>query len=92
MLVCTIIYISLRFSDVAGMGEAKQEVMEFVDYLKNPERFTRLGARIPHGALLYGPPGTGKTLLAKAIAGESDVPFTPVTGSEFVEKYAGTDT
>ena len=73
------------------MTEAKQEVMEFVDYLKDPQRFTRLGARIPKGALLHGPPGTGKTLLAKAIAGESCVPFSPVTGSEFVEKYAGMD-
>ena len=71
------------------MGEAKQEIMEFVSFLKNPERFTRLGAKVPNGAMLMGPPGTGKTLLAKAVAGESKVPFISVCGSDFVEMYVG---
>ncbi|KAJ8130830.1 hypothetical protein O1611_g2798 [Lasiodiplodia mahajangana] len=81
--------IKVKFSDVAGLDEAKQEIMEFVSFLKKPERFQRLGAKIPRGAILAGPPGTGKTLLAKATAGESGVPFFTVSGSEFVEMFVG---
>jgi len=81
--------IKVKFSDVAGMDEAKQEIMEFVAFLKTPEKFQRLGAKIPRGAILSGPPGTGKTLLAKATAGESQVPFFSVSGSEFVEMFVG---
>ncbi|KAI0205371.1 ATP-dependent metallopeptidase Hfl [Astrocystis sublimbata] len=81
--------IKVKFSDVAGLDEAKQEIMEFVSFLKKPERFQRLGAKIPRGAILAGPPGTGKTLLAKATAGESGVPFFSVSGSEFVEMFVG---
>ncbi|KAI0393415.1 ATP-dependent metallopeptidase Hfl [Xylariaceae sp. FL0594] len=81
--------IKVKFSDVAGLDEAKQEIMEFVSFLKKPERFQKLGAKIPRGAILAGPPGTGKTLLAKATAGESGVPFFSVSGSEFVEMFVG---
>ncbi|KAK4229799.1 hypothetical protein QBC38DRAFT_358387 [Podospora fimiseda] len=81
--------VKVKFSDVAGMDEAKVEIMEFVSFLKSPERFQRLGAKIPRGAILSGPPGTGKTLLAKATAGESQVPFYSVSGSEFVEMFVG---
>jgi AFG3 family protein len=81
--------IKIKFSDVAGMDEAKVEIMEFVSFLKSPERFQKLGAKIPRGAILSGPPGTGKTLLAKATAGESGVPFFSVSGSEFVEMFVG---
>ncbi|OLN84875.1 Mitochondrial respiratory chain complexes assembly protein YTA12 [Colletotrichum chlorophyti] len=81
--------IKVKFNDVAGMDEAKTEIMEFVSFLKTPERFERLGAKIPRGAILAGPPGTGKTLLAKATAGESGVPFFSVSGSEFVEMFVG---
>ncbi|KAL1899917.1 AAA ATPase afg3 [Sporothrix stenoceras] len=81
--------VKVKFSDVAGMDEAKVEIMEFVSFLKQPERFERLGAKIPRGAILSGPPGTGKTLLAKATAGESGVPFFSVSGSEFVEMFVG---
>jgi spastic paraplegia protein 7 len=81
--------IKTRMSDVAGMEEAKTEVMEFVDYLKDPWRFSDLGARIPKGALLHGPPGTGKTLLARAIASEAHVPFLSIAGPDFVEMFAG---
>ncbi|KAM0332997.1 hypothetical protein ACHAQA_001654 [Verticillium albo-atrum] len=81
--------VKVKFSDVAGMDEAKAEIMEFVSFLKAPERFERLGAKIPRGAILSGPPGTGKTLLAKATAGESGVPFFSVSGSEFVEMFVG---
>lgn len=77
------------FSKVAGMTNAKQEISEFVEFLKTPEKFNKLGAKIPRGALLEGPPGTGKTLLAKALAGETKVPFYAVSGSEFVETYVG---
>ncbi|AES75793.2 putative ATPase, AAA-type, core, peptidase, FtsH, peptidase M41, FtsH extracellular [Medicago truncatula] len=77
------------FKDVAGCDEAKQEVMEFVHFLKNPKKYEELGAKIPKGALLVGPPGTGKTLLAKATAGESDVPFLSISGSDFLEVYVG---
>ncbi|KAI5804570.1 peptidase family M41-domain-containing protein [Geopyxis carbonaria] len=81
--------IKTKFKDVAGMDEAKVEIMEFVSFLKQPERFQRLGAKIPRGAILSGPPGTGKTLLAKATAGEAQVPFFSVSGSEFVEMFVG---
>lgn len=77
------------FADVAGVEEAKTELVEIVDFLKNPERFTSIGARIPKGVLLVGPPGTGKTLLAKAVAGEAGVPFFSISGSEFVELFVG---
>jgi AFG3 family protein len=81
--------VKVKFADVAGMEEAKTEIMEFVSFLKQPEKFERLGAKIPRGAILAGPPGTGKTLLAKATAGESGVPFFSVSGSEFVEMFVG---
>ena len=77
------------FSDVAGADEEKAELVEVVEFLKNPTKFTRLGAKIPHGVLLVGPPGTGKTLLAKAVAGEAGVPFFSISGSDFVEMYVG---
>ncbi|MEW6497036.1 MAG: ATP-dependent metallopeptidase FtsH/Yme1/Tma family protein, partial [Cyanobacteriota bacterium] len=77
------------FADVAGVEEAKTELVEIVDFLKNPQRFTNIGARIPKGVLLVGPPGTGKTLLAKAVAGEAGVPFFSISGSEFVELFVG---
>merc|ERR1719247_1717920 len=77
------------FKDVAGLAEAKVEVMEVVDFLKNPKRYKSLGAKIPKGALLVGPPGTGKTLLAKATAGEASVPFLSVSGSDFIEMFVG---
>ena len=79
----------VTFKDVAGLSEAKQEVEEIVDFLKNPSKYTDLGAKIPKGALLVGPPGTGKTLLAKAVAGEADVPFFSLSGSDFVEMFVG---
>lgn len=81
--------VKIRFKDVAGMQEAKEEVMEFVKFLQNPEKYERLGAKIPRGAILSGPPGTGKTLIAKATAGEAGVPFYSVSGSEFVEMFVG---
>lgn len=81
--------VKFRFSDVAGCEEAKLEVMEFVNFLKNPQQYHELGARIPKGAILTGPPGTGKTLLAKAVAGESRVPFLSISGSEFLEMFVG---
>lgn len=81
--------VTIRFKDVAGMAEAKQEVMEFVNFLKNPKKYERLGAKIPRGAILSGPPGTGKTLIARATAGEAGVPFYSVSGSEFVEMFVG---
>ena len=77
------------FKDVAGLEEAKEEVMEIVDFLKNPNRYTRLGGKIPKGVLLVGPPGTGKTLLAKSVAGEANVPFFSISGSDFVEMFVG---
>lgn len=80
---------TVTFKDIAGAAEAKEELQEIVEFLKLPKRFTDLGARIPKGALLVGPPGTGKTLLAKAIAGEADVPFYNISGSEFVELFVG---
>ncbi|RME85005.1 MAG: ATP-dependent zinc metalloprotease FtsH [Planctomycetota bacterium] len=79
----------VTFNDVAGVEEAKEEVKEIVEFLKNPKKFTRLGGRIPRGVLLVGPPGTGKTLLAKAIAGEAKVPFFSISGSDFVEMFVG---
>jgi len=81
--------LNVTFDDVAGVDEAKQELVEIIDYLKNPEKFAALGGRIPKGVLLVGPPGTGKTLLAKAVAGESGVPFLSMSGSEFVEMFVG---
>ncbi|KAG6039153.1 Mitochondrial inner membrane m-AAA protease component [Claviceps citrina] len=81
--------VKVKFADVAGLEEAKTEIMEFVSFLKKPEKFEKLGAKIPRGAILAGPPGTGKTLLAKATAGESGVPFYSVSGSEFVEMFVG---
>ncbi|XP_014235285.1 AFG3-like protein 2 isoform X1 [Trichogramma pretiosum] len=81
--------IGVRFKDVAGCEEAKIEIMEFVNFLKNPQQYINLGAKIPKGAILTGPPGTGKTLLAKATAGEADVPFLTVSGSEFLEMFVG---
>ncbi len=79
----------VTFKDVAGLSEAKQEVEEIVEFLRNPSKFTELGGKIPKGALLIGPPGTGKTLLAKAVAGEADVPFFSLSGSDFVEMFVG---
>jgi cell division protease FtsH len=81
--------VNITFADVAGLDEAKQEVMEIVDFLKNPKKYTALGGKIPKGALLIGPPGTGKTLLAKAMAGEAQVPFFSMSGSDFVELFVG---
>ncbi len=81
--------VSITFNDVAGLTEAKQEVMEIVDFLKNPKKYTNLGGKIPKGALLVGSPGTGKTLLAKAVAGEAQVPFFSMSGSDFVEMFVG---
>ena len=78
-----------KFSDVAGLKEEKEEVSELIDFLKNPKKFQKLGARIPKGVLLVGPPGTGKTLLAKAVAGEANVPFYYISGSDFVELFVG---
>ncbi len=81
--------VKINFHDVAGLEEAKVEVMEIVDFLKNPKKYTQLGGKIPKGALLVGPPGTGKTLLAKAVAGEANVPFFSISGSDFVEMFVG---
>lgn len=81
--------VKINFNDVAGLEEAKTEVMEIVDFLKNPKKYTNLGGKIPKGALLIGPPGTGKTLLAKAVAGEANVPFFSISGSDFVEMFVG---
>lgn len=77
------------FADVAGAEEAKEDLADIVDFLKNPKKYTKMGAKIPKGVLLYGPPGTGKTLLARAVAGEADVPFYTISGSEFVEMFVG---
>ena len=79
----------ITFNDVAGIDEAKEEVEEIVEFLRDPRKFRRLGGKIPKGALLIGPPGTGKTLLARAIAGEADVPFFTISGSDFVEMFVG---
>jgi len=81
--------VNTSFKEVAGLAEAKQEIEEIVEFLKNPDRYTKLGGKIPKGALLVGPPGTGKTLLAKAVAGEADVPFFSMSGSDFVEMFVG---
>merc|ERR1719411_1868137 len=81
--------IKVKFNDVAGCEEAKVEIMEFVNFLKNPKQYSDLGAKIPNGAILNGPPGTGKTLLGKATAGEANVPFISVSGSEFLEMFVG---
>ena len=79
----------MTFKDVAGADEEKAELAEIVEFLKNPQKFVSLGARIPKGVLLVGSPGTGKTLLAKAVAGEAKVPFFSISGSDFVELYVG---
>ena len=79
----------IKFDDVAGLEEEKNEMIEIVDFLKRPDKYTKMGARVPKGVLLYGKPGTGKTLIAKAIAGEADVPFISMSGSEFIEMFAG---
>ncbi|HOO41869.1 MAG TPA: ATP-dependent metallopeptidase FtsH/Yme1/Tma family protein, partial [Syntrophales bacterium] len=81
--------LNVNFNDVAGVDEAKQELVEVIEFLKEPKKFTELGGKIPKGILLVGPPGTGKTLLAKAVAGESGVPFFSLSGSEFVEMFVG---
>ena len=81
--------VNVTFADVAGLDEAKEEVMEVVDFLRNPKKYTKLGGKIPKGVLLVGPPGTGKTLLAKAVAGEAGVPFFSISGSDFVEMFVG---
>ncbi|HUJ57127.1 MAG TPA: ATP-dependent metallopeptidase FtsH/Yme1/Tma family protein, partial [Kofleriaceae bacterium] len=80
---------SEKFDDVAGLGTAKRDLQEIVMYLKEPTRVAKLGAKVPHGVLLVGPPGTGKTLIARAVAGEADVPFLSITGSEFIELFVG---
>ena len=80
---------AVKFSDVAGSAEAKQDLEEVVEFLKFPKKFQDVGARIPKGVLLVGPPGTGKTLLARAVAGEANVPFFSISGSEFVEMFVG---
>ena len=80
---------NVTFENVAGLREEKEELEEIVDFLKEPRKYTRLGARIPKGVLLVGPPGTGKTLLAKAVAGEAGVPFFSISGSDFVEMFVG---
>jgi cell division protease FtsH len=80
---------SVTFKDVAGVEEAKEESREIIEFLKNPKKFQKLGGRIPRGVLLVGQPGCGKTLLAKAIAGEADVPFFSISGSDFVEMFVG---
>ena len=79
----------ITFEDVAGIDEAKDELEEIIEFLKNPQKFQMLGGKIPKGVLLVGPPGTGKTLLARAIAGEADVPFFTISGSDFVEMFVG---
>ena len=81
--------VNVTFKDVAGLEEAKVEIMEIVDFLKNPDKYTKLGGKIPKGVLLVGPPGTGKTLLAKSVAGEANVPFFSISGSDFVEMFVG---
>ena len=81
--------VTTTFKDVAGCEEAKQDVQELVDFLKDPTKFQKLGGKIPRGVLMVGPPGTGKTLLAKAIAGEANVPFFSISGSDFVEMFVG---
>ena len=81
--------VKVTFKDVAGLEEAKEEVVEVVDFLKNPKKYTKLGGKIPKGVLLVGPPGTGKTLLAKSVAGEANVPFFSISGSDFVEMFVG---
>src|SRR5207253_7768439 len=79
----------ITFADVAGADEAKVELQEIIEFLKDPQKFTKLGGRLPKGALLVGPPGTGKTLLAKAVAGEAGRPFFSMSGSDFVEMFVG---
>ena len=80
--------INVKFDDIAGLDEEREQLMEIVDFLKNPNKYEKMGAKIPKGILLYGNPGTGKTLIAKAIAGEADVPFISMSGSEIIEMFA----
>ncbi len=79
----------VTFEDVAGVDEAKEDLEEIVDFLRDPTKYQRLGGKIPHGVLLVGPPGTGKTLLARSVAGEANVPFFTISGSDFVEMFVG---
>ena len=81
--------IKVTFKDVAGEDEAKEELAEIVEFLRNPSKYNAIGAKIPKGVLLFGPPGTGKTLLARAVAGEAGVPFFSISGSDFVEMFVG---
>ena len=81
--------VNVMFTDAASVDEAKEELREVIEFLKTPEKFTKLGGKIPKGILLVGPPGTGKTLLARAVAGETGVPFFSISGSEFVEMFVG---
>ena len=81
--------VKIKLEDVAGLDDAKKEIFEFIDFIKNRKKYLKIGARLPRGALLYGPPGTGKTLLAKAIAGECNISFISVAGSDFSELYIG---
>ena len=81
--------VTTTFKDVAGADEAKEELQEVIEFLKNPQKFIQIGAKIPKGVLLYGPPGTGKTLMARAVAGEAGVPFFSISGSDFVEMFVG---
>ena len=81
--------INVKFDDIAGLDEEREQLMEIVDFLKNPNKYESMGAKIPKGILLYGNPGTGKTLIAKAIAGEANVPFISMSGSEFIEMFTG---
>src|SRR5206468_12007474 len=88
-MLCSRAQKKVTFKDVAGVDEAKEELQEIIEFLKEPRKFQKLGGRIPKGVLLMGPPGTGKTLLARAVAGEANVPFFSISGSDFVEMFVG---